>query len=168
VPTQLFRAALGAESRVVYPDYRQANSTSARVLPPLAVNSKSEQKVNSLPPLGFEPVIFGMLAHLSDHLAKSHRIAKIPKQNKTKKNKHSGPHLFQILHFKGHASHQFPDAGSQVKVQRFLGAYGHAKQNAQESPQGGMGLLRQRWVQQKPDTQHDKMTLWLKKKSGFV
>jgi hypothetical protein len=41
-------------------------------LPPLAVNSKSERKVNSLPPLGFEPVIFGTLAHLSDHSAKSH------------------------------------------------------------------------------------------------
>jgi hypothetical protein len=26
----------------------------------------------SLAPLGFEPVIFGMLAHLSDHSAKSH------------------------------------------------------------------------------------------------
>jgi hypothetical protein len=52
---------------------RQANSTrSAQVLPPLAANSKSEGKVNSLPPLGFEPVIFGMLAHLSNHSAKSH------------------------------------------------------------------------------------------------
>jgi hypothetical protein len=45
---------------------------SANVLPPLAVNSKSEQKVNSLPPLGFEPEIFGMLALLSDHSAKFH------------------------------------------------------------------------------------------------
>jgi hypothetical protein len=45
---------------------------SAHVLPPLAVNSKSERKVNSLPPLEFEPVIFRMLAHLSDHSAKSH------------------------------------------------------------------------------------------------
>jgi hypothetical protein len=45
---------------------------SALVLLPLAVNSKSERKFNSLPPLGFEPVIFGMLAHLSDHSAKSH------------------------------------------------------------------------------------------------
>jgi hypothetical protein len=45
---------------------------SAHVLLPLAVNSKSEQKVNSVPPLGFELVIFGMLAHLSDHSAKSH------------------------------------------------------------------------------------------------
>jgi hypothetical protein len=41
----------------------------AHVLPPLAVNSKSERKVNSLPQLGFEPVIFGMLAHLSNHSA---------------------------------------------------------------------------------------------------
>jgi hypothetical protein len=47
---------------------------SAHVLPPLAVNSKSEQKVNSLPPLRFEPVIFGMLAHLSTHSAKSHPL----------------------------------------------------------------------------------------------
>jgi hypothetical protein len=48
---------------------------SAHVLLLLAVNSKSEQKVNSLPTLrfelGFEPVIFGMLTHFSDHLAKS-------------------------------------------------------------------------------------------------
>jgi hypothetical protein len=73
-PTKPFRAALGAESRVCYPANmtdRQANSMSAHVLPPLAVNSKSERKVNSLPLLGFEPVIFGMLAHLSDHSAKS-------------------------------------------------------------------------------------------------
>jgi hypothetical protein len=47
---------------------------SAHVLPPLAVNSKSERKVNSLPPLGFELVIFGMLAHLSNHSAKSYVI----------------------------------------------------------------------------------------------
>jgi hypothetical protein len=47
---------------------------SAHVLPPLAVNSKSERKVNSLPPLGFELVIFGMLAHLSNHSAKSHPV----------------------------------------------------------------------------------------------
>jgi hypothetical protein len=45
---------------------------SAHILPPLTVNSKSERKVNSLSPLGFEPVIFRMLAHLSDHSAKSH------------------------------------------------------------------------------------------------
>jgi hypothetical protein len=51
---------------------RQANSMSAHVLPPLAVNSKSKRKVNSLSPLGFEPVTFGMLVHLSDHSAKSH------------------------------------------------------------------------------------------------
>jgi hypothetical protein len=61
-PTHPFWAALG----------RQANSMSAHVLPPLAVNSKSERKIISLPPLEFEPVIFGMPAHLSDHSAKSH------------------------------------------------------------------------------------------------
>jgi hypothetical protein len=43
---------------------RQANSMSTQVQPLLAVNSKSEQKVNSLPPLG--AVIFGMLTPLSD------------------------------------------------------------------------------------------------------
>jgi hypothetical protein len=48
---------------------------SAHVLPPLAVNSNSERKVNSLPPLGFERVIFGMLVHLYDHSAKSHPIS---------------------------------------------------------------------------------------------
>jgi hypothetical protein len=48
------------------------HSVSAHLLLPLSVNSKSERKVSSLPPLGFEPVIFGMLAHLSDHSAKSH------------------------------------------------------------------------------------------------
>jgi hypothetical protein len=47
---------------------------SAHVLPPLAVNSKSERKVNSMPLLGLKLVIFGMLAHLSDHSAKSHPI----------------------------------------------------------------------------------------------
>jgi hypothetical protein len=47
---------------------------SAHVLPSLAVNSKSEQKGNSLPPLRFEPVNFGMLAHLSDHSAKSYPL----------------------------------------------------------------------------------------------
>jgi hypothetical protein len=45
---------------------------NAHVLPPLAVNSKSERKVNSLPPLGFELVIIGMLAHLSNLSTKSH------------------------------------------------------------------------------------------------
>jgi hypothetical protein len=45
---------------------------SAHVLLPLAVNSKSERKVNSLPPLRFEPVIFEILAHLSNHSTKSH------------------------------------------------------------------------------------------------
>jgi hypothetical protein len=47
---------------------------SAHVLPPLAVNSKSERKISSLPLLGFEPVVSGMLAHLSDHSAKSHPL----------------------------------------------------------------------------------------------
>jgi hypothetical protein len=63
-PTQPFRAVLGAESRVCYPGNiadRQTQSTLKDLLP-LAVNSKSE--VNSLPPVGFEPVIFGILAHL--------------------------------------------------------------------------------------------------------
>jgi hypothetical protein len=47
---------------------------SAHILhvPPLAVNSISERKVNSLPPLGFELVIIGMLAHLSNYSTKSH------------------------------------------------------------------------------------------------
>jgi hypothetical protein len=45
---------------------------SAHVLPPLTVNCKSERKVNSLPPLGFELVIIRMLAHLSNHSTKSH------------------------------------------------------------------------------------------------
>jgi hypothetical protein len=45
---------------------------SAHVLPPLVVNSKSERKVHSLPPLGFELLIIGMLAHLSNHSTKSH------------------------------------------------------------------------------------------------
>jgi hypothetical protein len=68
-------AALGAESRVSYPSTsRQANSMSAHILPPLAFNSKSERKVNSLPLLGFEPVILGMLTHLSNHSSKSHPI----------------------------------------------------------------------------------------------
>jgi hypothetical protein len=48
---------------------------SAHVLPPLAVNKKLERKVNSLPLLGFELVIFGMLAHLSNHSAKSHPLS---------------------------------------------------------------------------------------------
>jgi hypothetical protein len=65
--TQPFRAALGPESRVP-----GNTAMSAHVLLLLTVNSKSEQKVNSLPPLGFEPAIFGMLAHLSDRSAKSH------------------------------------------------------------------------------------------------
>jgi hypothetical protein len=44
------------------------------ILLPLAVNNKSERKVNSLPSLGFEPATFGTLAHLFDHSAKSHPL----------------------------------------------------------------------------------------------
>jgi hypothetical protein len=64
---------------------------SAHVLPPLAVQSKSEWKVNSLPPLGFEPVTFGMITHLSDHSAKPLSLEVIQKtliysqSNKTNK-----------------------------------------------------------------------------------
>jgi hypothetical protein len=83
VPTQPFRVAPGTDSRVCYPGSRQANSMSTHVLLPLAVNSKSEQKVNSLPPLGFEPVLFRMLAHLSDHSAKSHQLTLSPPAVKT-------------------------------------------------------------------------------------
>jgi hypothetical protein len=46
------------------------------VLLPLAVNSKSERKVDSLLPLEFEPVTFGMLAYLSDRSAKFHPLYK--------------------------------------------------------------------------------------------
>jgi hypothetical protein len=53
---------------------RQANSISAHVRLPLAVNSKSERYVNSLPLLEFEPAIFRMLVHLSDRSAKSHPL----------------------------------------------------------------------------------------------
>jgi hypothetical protein len=45
---------------------------SAHVLLPLAVNSKSERKVDSLPPLGLEPVTLGTVAHLSNRSAQSH------------------------------------------------------------------------------------------------
>jgi hypothetical protein len=50
---------------------------STHILLPLTVNSKSEQKVESLPPLKFKPATFGALAHLSYHLAKSHSITYI-------------------------------------------------------------------------------------------
>jgi hypothetical protein len=68
VPNQPFRAAIDAESRVCLHS-RQAYAMSAHVLLHLSVNSTSERTVNSMSPLGFEPVIFGMLAHLylSDH-----------------------------------------------------------------------------------------------------
>jgi hypothetical protein len=65
--------ALGAERRVCYPGNTADRQTQRGALtPPLAVNSKSERKVNSLPLLGFELVIIGMLAHLSNHSTKSH------------------------------------------------------------------------------------------------
>ena len=60
------------------------------------------------------------------------------------------PYLFQILHFELHASDQFPDAGGKVKVERFLGADGDAKQDPQEPPQRHTGLPCQGWVQQEP------------------
>jgi hypothetical protein len=44
----------------------------AHVLLPLAVNIKSEGKVDSLPLLGLEPGTYGTQAHLSDRSAKSH------------------------------------------------------------------------------------------------
>jgi hypothetical protein len=44
----------------------------AHILPPLAVNSISAQKVDSLPLLGLEPATFGMQAQLSDRSLKSH------------------------------------------------------------------------------------------------
>jgi hypothetical protein len=66
-PTQPFWAALGT-TRVT----QQTGKLNERSRT-LAVNSKSVGKVNSMQPLGFEPVIFGMLAlaHLSDHSALS-------------------------------------------------------------------------------------------------
>jgi hypothetical protein len=48
---------------------------STHILPPLAVNNKSERKVNSLPPMGLELVIIRMLAHLSNHSTNSHPIS---------------------------------------------------------------------------------------------
>jgi hypothetical protein len=42
---------------------------------PLPVKSKSEQKVDSLPPLGLEPVTFGTQVHLSDRSAKTTLLA---------------------------------------------------------------------------------------------
>jgi hypothetical protein len=66
-PTQPFRAALGAESRVFYPGNTADRQTK------WALTSHSQQQIRTKrPPLGFEPAIFGMLAHLSDHSAKSH------------------------------------------------------------------------------------------------
>jgi hypothetical protein len=50
---------------------QQATTVGAHVLLPLAVNSKSVRKVDSLPPLGFNPATFGMQAHISHRSAKS-------------------------------------------------------------------------------------------------
>jgi hypothetical protein len=44
----------------------------AHVQLPLAVNSKSEQKVDSLPLLGLKPATLDPQAHLSDRSANSH------------------------------------------------------------------------------------------------
>jgi hypothetical protein len=63
--------ALGAEKRVCYPG-NTADSQPNPTLLPLAVNSKSQPKVDSLPPLGLDSATFGILAHLSDCSAKSH------------------------------------------------------------------------------------------------
>jgi hypothetical protein len=48
----------------------------AHILLPVAVNSKSEQKVKSslLPPLGLELATFGTLVRLFDRSAKSHHV----------------------------------------------------------------------------------------------
>jgi hypothetical protein len=78
-PTQPFWVTLGAESRVCYPvNMADRQTMRAHVLPPLPAYSKSERKVNSLQPLGFKPVIFGMLTHLFDHSAKSHTYLSMP------------------------------------------------------------------------------------------
>jgi hypothetical protein len=45
---------------------------AAHTLPSLAVNSKPEQTVDSLPLLGFNPLTFGTPMHRSDHTAKPH------------------------------------------------------------------------------------------------
>jgi hypothetical protein len=45
---------------------------SVHQLLPLAVNSKSEQSVDLLPPLGLDPATFDMPTHLSDLSAKFH------------------------------------------------------------------------------------------------
>jgi hypothetical protein len=45
-----------------------------RVLLPLAVNSKSEQKVDLLALLGLDPATFATPLHRSNHTAKSHPL----------------------------------------------------------------------------------------------
>jgi hypothetical protein len=77
-PIPALPAALGAESRVCYPGNTAGKLNEERSR---TTTSRSQQqirtKVNSLPPLGFELVIIGMLAHLSNHSTKSHPKAPI-------------------------------------------------------------------------------------------
>jgi hypothetical protein len=80
---------------------------STHVLLPLAVNSKSERKVDSLPPLGFEPVTFGTLAHFSDRSAKSHPDKSIIPQ--------------EISHTQQHLAHNITIPGD-ISVCRFMGS----------------------------------------------
>jgi hypothetical protein len=75
---------------------------SSHVLPPLAVNSKSERKVNSLPPLEFKPVIFGMLVHLSNQSAKSHphiHVLSLPGHNIQHAVYDTGSLFSECIHF---------------------------------------------------------------------
>jgi hypothetical protein len=69
--TQPYWAALGAESRV---NPRNTGDDKPQWALPLVVNSKSERKLDSLPPLGLELATFSMPVHLSNRLAKSHPI----------------------------------------------------------------------------------------------
>jgi hypothetical protein len=74
--TQPFRAALGAESRVCY--LGNMNTADRQTPWALTYYHLSQSTANQNGKLvhchrwEFEPVIFGMLAHLSDHSAKSH------------------------------------------------------------------------------------------------
>jgi hypothetical protein len=63
-PTQPSWAVLDVEAN------RQPVTMGAHVLLQLTVNSKAERKVDSLPPMGFEPATPGTVAHLSDRSAK--------------------------------------------------------------------------------------------------
>jgi hypothetical protein len=76
-PTWPFRADLGTVSRVCYLGNivdRQPQWALVYCYLLQSMNSKSERKVALLPLLGLEPATFGMLAHLSDHSAKSHPL----------------------------------------------------------------------------------------------